>query len=65
MDRHNCQVCGTEIKVMCRRGTGICCEICEKVSLGKITKEDRLKAVELVFPSSPESGELPTKEVVE
>jgi hypothetical protein len=25
-----CQVCGDEIKMMVRKGTGICCNNCEK-----------------------------------
>lgn len=29
-NRNRCEVCGAEIKMMCRTGTGVCSENCEK-----------------------------------
>jgi hypothetical protein len=31
MDKHLCQVCGSNIIIMIRKNTGLCCENCEKV----------------------------------
>lgn len=30
MDKNHCRVCNTRIQQMCRKGTGICGEICQK-----------------------------------
>jgi hypothetical protein len=40
-----CGVCGAEIKMMVRRGTGICSENCEKKQRGEETTADHMEGV--------------------
>lgn len=41
MPRSNdCVWCGNEIKIQCRKGTGLCCENCEKASRGETVAPD-------------------------
>lgn len=35
-----CQNCGNQIRVMAREGTKYCCDICELVGTGAISKEE-------------------------
>lgn len=40
----DCRVCGRPTnRIMIRRGTGICCEICERIAMDRVTTLEKIK----------------------
>lgn len=35
-----CKICRGKIDMQIFKGTGVCCELCRKVNIGEITKEE-------------------------
>lgn len=47
----NCKICGRPIVILIRQGSGICCNMCEKIEKGELTTEQIIAFIAEVNPS--------------
>lgn len=66
MSNNVCRVCTTQIMQMCRKNTGLCGELCEKLEKKtqtvnlKTYEEESQKTLEIVKEAFPERPEVPS-----